>query len=178
MSESRYPRREWKVLLLAGVIALPSLALAAPKPGEPLPRFTGEDLLGRTHTSQEYVGQPTLLIAITDKNAGDEMRHWFETADSRISKPFQHESIISLHLPFFVGINAARSRVKDKVPRPSWDDTLFDRDGTLAKTLGLKPSKQPYVFVLDENGRVLARANGSASSPEAQRIWSALDGSP
>lgn len=174
MSEPRRPHRAWKVWLLACFLALPSWALAAPASGAPLPPFTGEDLLGRKHLGDEYAGRPTLLVAITDKNAGETMREWFEAADRHAPASVQRESIISLRLPFFVGINTVRRRVKAQVPREHWDDTLLDRDGAIAQALGLESSRQPYVFVLDANGRVLARVHASASSPEAQRIWSAL----
>lgn len=174
MSESRRPRRGWKVWILACFLALPSLALAAPRPGEPFPSFTGEDLLGHEHASDEYAGRTTLLVIITDKNAGERMREWFKAADHLAPAPTQRKSIISLRLPFFAGINTVRGRVKPQVPRERWDDTLLDRDGAMAKTLGLAPSKQPYVFVLGANGQVLTRVHGNASSPEAERIWSSL----
>jgi hypothetical protein len=178
MSEPRRLRLGWKVLLLAGGMALPSWARAAPGPGAPLPAFSGEDLLGREHSSREYTGHPTLLVAITDKNAGEEMRKWFEAADDHAPEQVQRESIISLHLPFFVGINTARGRAKPQVPRQYWDDTLLDRNGAMAEALGLESSKKPYVFLLDDNGHVLASVHGSASSPEAQQIWTALPALP
>jgi hypothetical protein len=159
---------------MAGVLALPAWAADRPAPGAPLPSFTAKDLLGREHSSEEYRGQRTLLVAITDKNAGDGMRRWFEAADTHAPDSVQRESVISLRLPFFVGLGTVRDRVRSQVPRPFWDDTLLDRDGALAATLGLASSRQPYVFVLDEHGRVLASAHGPPDSPEAQRIWSSL----
>jgi hypothetical protein len=59
----------WKVLLTASALALPAGAADRPRAGQPLPGFTGKDLLGQEHSSEEYEGQPTLLVAITDKNA-------------------------------------------------------------------------------------------------------------
>jgi hypothetical protein len=173
MLESRRVGSWWKVLLTASALALPTWA--ADKPEHPLPAFTGKDLLGQEHTSQEYVGRRTLLVAITDKNAGGEMRRWFEAADQHAPANVQRESIISLRLPFFVSLGTARRHVRPQVPRHFWDDTLLDRDGTLAGTLGLAPSREPYVFILDEHGHVLATVHGKADSPEASRIWSSLD---
>ncbi len=170
------PRHEWKVLLMAGVLALPAWAADRPEPGAPLPSFTAKDLLGQEHSSEEYQGQRTLLVAITDKNAGDGMRSWFEAADAHAPESVQRESIISLHVPFFVGMGTVRHRAQSQVPRQFWDDTLLDRNGAMADTLGLASSKQPYVFALDEHGQVLASAHGPPDSPEAQRIWSSLSG--
>lgn len=168
----------WKVLLTASALALPAGAADKPVEGQPLPGFTGKDLLGQEHSSQEYEGRPTLLVAITDKNAGEEMQRWFEAAGQHLPQSIQRESIISLHLPFFVGTGTVRRRVQAQVPRPFWDDTLLDRDGALAGTLGIGSSAEPYVFALDARGRVLAVVNGKADSPQASRIWSSLTGSP
>lgn len=167
----------WKVLLTASALALalPSWAADRPEPGQQLPTFTGKDLEGLEHSSQEYLGQRTLLVAITDKDAGDEMRRWFDAADTHAPQNVRRESIISLHLPFFVGVGAARERAQPQVPRQYWDDTLLDRNGDLAGTLGLDSSQEPYVFALDEHGQVLAVAHGKADSPEADRIWSSLN---
>jgi hypothetical protein len=176
MLEPRKSNPWWKALLMAGALALPSVAAAAPPPGANLPAFKGEDLLGQEHESREYEGKRTMLVAITDKHAGDEMQRWFEAADSQAPESVQRESIISLHVPFFVSIGAVRGRVKPQVPRQYWDDTLLDRDGDLAETLGLASSRQPYVFALDEHGRVLAAVHGPADSPEAASIWLSLTG--
>jgi hypothetical protein len=178
MPERRGAGVWWKVLLAASALALPAGAADRLRTGQPLPGFTGTDLLGQEHTSQEYEGKPTLLVAITDKNAGDEMRRWFDAADQHAPASVQRESIISLHLPFFVGMGTVRRRVQDQVPRPFWDDTLVDRNGALAETLGLGSSKEPYVIALDANGRVLAAVHGKADSPQASRIWSSLNKSP
>ncbi|QRN94018.1 hypothetical protein JRI60_33350 [Archangium violaceum] len=173
MPNPRDPSRWWKVVLVTSAIALPSLA-AMPEPGSALPSFTAEDLLGHEHASREYAGKATLLVAITHKNAGDGMRRWFEAADAHIPGGVQRESLISLHVPFFVGIGTVRHRVKQQVPQQFWDDTLLDRDGDMARVLGLGSSKEPYVFALDEHGRVLAAVHGPADSPDAARIWSSL----
>ncbi|WP_375766063.1 hypothetical protein NR798_30755 [Archangium gephyra] len=175
MPELRGPGVWWKVLLTASALALPAGAADRPRTGQPLPRFTGKDLLGQEHSSQEYQGRPTLLVAITDKDAGEEMRRWFAAADQHASEHIQRESIISLHLPFFVGMGTVRHRVQEQVPRAFWDDTLLDRNGALAGTLGLGSGQEPYVFALDAQGRVLAAVNGKADSPQASRIWSSLN---
>ncbi|MCY1076878.1 hypothetical protein [Archangium lansingense] len=178
MPERRGTGVWWKVLLTATALALPAGAADSPGVGQPLPGFTGKDVLGQEHSSQEYEGNPTLLVAITDKNAGDEMRRWFDAADQHASASVQRESIISLRLPFFVSMGTVRSRVKNQVPRPYWDDTLVDRNGALAETLGLDSSKVPYVFALDASGRVLAAVHGKVDSPQASRIWSSLNKTP
>lgn len=171
--ERRSPGLKWKAWLLAALFALPAGA-AGLSPGQSLPTFTGEDLLGQKHASEEYKGQRTLLVAITDKDAGDALKHWFEAADQHIPGSVRRQSIISLHLPVFVSLGTVRSRAKPRVPQQYWEDTLLDKNGALAKALGLPSSQQPYAIALDERGQVLATLNGPVDSPDAARIWSAL----
>ena len=98
-------------------------------------------------------GRPTLLVAITDKDAGDEMKRWFDAADAHAPASVQRESIISIHTPFFVGLGTVRDRVQPRVPEQYWGDTLVDRDGGMAKTLGLDSSHEPYIFALERAAR-------------------------
>ncbi|PTL78138.1 hypothetical protein DAT35_41745 [Vitiosangium sp. GDMCC 1.1324] len=160
---------------MTSTLALPAWAADGPEVGKPLPSFTAQDLLGHEHSSQEFTGKRTLLVAITDKNSGDEMRAWFDAADTHAPASAQRESIISLHLPFFVSAATARNHAKPQVPQQYWDDTLLDRNGDMAETLDFSSGKDPYAIALDEHGRVLAVVHGKADSPEAGRIWSSLN---
>lgn len=162
-------------LTVAGTLLLAPGVEALPKPGEPLPAFSAKDLNGTEHESRELLGHRTLVVAMTDRNGGDAMQRWFDAADARLGKGrYQSMALISLKLPFFVSGGAARSRAKQKVPREFWEETWLDRDGRMAKVLALPRSREPFVFVVDAEGRVLASVHGPADSPEAGRIWSAL----
>jgi hypothetical protein len=169
-------QRSWGLLWTLGLFVLASPAAALPEAGEPLPTFSATDLLGQPHDTQELQGQRTLLVAITDQHGGDEMRRWFDTANSRLPDSVHRASIISLGLPFYVSTGMVRDRAKQQVPEQFWTDTWADKNSKMAKALGLATSQQPYALALDEHGQVLASVHGTVDSPGAQAIWDALDG--
>lgn len=161
---------------LAGALLAATAAGAMPKPGEALPDFTSRDLLDRKHDSRELTGRPTLLVVITDKDGGDEMKRWFDTAGTRVPLSVHRASILSLKLPFFVSTGTVRGKAREQVPRNFWGDTWLDKNGDMAKALGLATSKTPYAFALDAEGRVVAAVHGTVDSPEAKAVWKALSG--
>jgi hypothetical protein len=172
-------RRTWLAALgAAGMLVLPGVGVALPGVGEPVPSFEAKDLLGQPHATREWQGRRVLLVMITDQHAGDEMRRWFNTADTRVPEAVHRASILSFDFPFYVSAGMVRGRAKEQVPRPHWNDTWLDKDGKMAQTLGLAKSRQPYVLVLDERGQVLASVHATVDSPEAQAIWSALPQRP
>ncbi|MBN9687250.1 MULTISPECIES: hypothetical protein [unclassified Corallococcus] len=162
------------VSALAGVLLMAPGAFALPSRGQPLPEFSARDLTSGQHASDELNGRPTLLVVITDKDAGDRMRGWFDAADAHVADSVHRQSLITLKLPFFVSEGAARGKAKNQVPQAFWKDTWMDKNGGMAKALGLSPSDTPYVLALDAQGRVVASVHATVDSPEARAIWSAL----
>lgn len=165
-----------KALLLTGALLAATAAGAMPRPGETLPDFTTKDLLDRKHQSRELTGRPTLLVVITDQGGGDEMKRWFDTAGTRVPMSVHRASILSLKLPFFVSTGTVRGKARQKVPRDFWGDTWLDKNGDMAKALGLATSRTPYAFALDAEGRVVAAVHGTVDAPEAQALFKALSG--
>ncbi|RKH54845.1 TlpA family protein disulfide reductase [Corallococcus aberystwythensis] len=159
---------------LAAVLLTSPGAFALPPKGQPLPEFSAHDLTSGQHASDELKGRPTLLVIITDKDAGDGMRQWFDAADQHVTDSVHRQSLITLKLPFFVSEGAARGKAKDQVPQDFWKDTWLDKNGGMAKALGLASSGTPYVLALDAQGRVVASVHATVDSPEARAIWSAL----
>ncbi|MBN8468691.1 hypothetical protein JYJ95_19435 [Corallococcus exiguus] len=162
------------VSALAGVLLTAPGAFALPSRGQPLPEFSARDLTSGPHASGELKGRPTLLVVITDKDAGDQMRGWFDAADQHVPDSVHRQSLIALKLPFFVSEGTARGKAKGQVPKDYWKDTWLDKSGGMAKALGLSSSDTPYVLALDAEGRVLASVHAKVDSPEARAIWSAL----
>lgn len=167
-------RQRLVALWVVGLLSLPGSAGALPKPGETVPAFTAEDLLGQPHASSEWKGRRTLLVIMTEQHAGDEMRRWFDTANPLLPEAVHRASIISLDLPFYVSAGMVRSRAKEQVPEPFWADTWADKNGKMGKVLGLATSRTPYVLALDESGKVLASIHGTVDAPGAPAIWQAL----
>jgi hypothetical protein len=161
---------------LACSLALAPGAFALPAQGETLPEFSTRDLKDKPHESRELVGTPTLLVIITDKDAGDAMRAWFDAAETQVPKAVHRASIITLKLPFFVSTGAARGKARGQVPPEFWSTTWMDKNGDMAKALGLASSRTPYVIALDAQGHVKASVHANADAPEARSIWTSLSG--
>jgi hypothetical protein len=153
--------------------ALESRALALPRLGEGLPPVSAPDLTGQIHSTRELVGHRTLVVAITDKNAGPAVRAWYAAADRRVPATVARQSLVSIHLPFFISTAYAEGKAREQTPPQYWHATLLDR-GDLAARLGLDSGEVPDVFVLDENGRVVAAVHAPVDSPRASEIWNAF----
>jgi hypothetical protein len=155
------------------ILTLATTAFALPRPGEPFPRMSAQDLTGEVHSTNELTGQRTLVVAITNRGAANAMRAWYAAADSRVPSNVGRESLLSLQLPFFVSMGQARDKARHQVPRQYWQATLLDR-GDMAKQLGLEDGQVPYVFVLDKRGIVVAAVHATVEAPQAREIWNAL----
>ena len=161
-------------LCLLPLVAVALTALAVPAPGEQLPRILALDVNGTEHRLRDLLGPgPTLLVAITDRDAGDAMQAWFDEADRRAPKA-QRLSVISVGVPFFVSDDYARAKAREKVPEKWRSRSLFDSEKGMAKALGLGSDEKPWAFVVDPGGKVLARAHGAPDDPAAAAIWDAL----
>ncbi len=125
------------------------------------------------HRLEDLIHGPTLLVAITERGAGDAMRAWFGAAD-HLAPRVNRVSIISVGKPFFVSDAYARSKARQEVPRGAWHASLMDTDHALAKALRLDEGAVPYAFAIGGDGRVLAVVHGSVDDPRAGQVWAAL----
>ena len=155
----------------APVGAVPS---GLPQPGNLFPSFTSTDLHGREVTTREWLRGRSLLVVTTDREGSERSRAWLEAAVQRAPPALRLRSIVSLHLPFFVSVGMARGQARMQVPRAAWGDTLLDVRGQSAQALRLTTSREPYVFVIDADGRVVASVHGPVDAPRSRSIWEAL----
>jgi hypothetical protein len=116
-----------------------------------------------------------LVVVMTDRPASEGMRSWFDAANTRAPPSVHRVSLISLNLPFFVSDSTARRKARDNVPEQYWSDSFLDKDARMAKTLDLPKSREPFVFVVDAQGRIVETAHGLPTDPGAERIWRSLD---
>lgn len=155
--------------------SLPRLAHAEPTPGRPFPTCTGVDLNDRHHSHQELRGRRTFVTVITDQAASDQMAHWLNNAESRYQRGGPIVAIVSLQLSFIAWDGIVRSQARAHTPRWRWGYVWLDRDGAMARQLGLPiNNRQPWAYVVDQGGNVVASHHGIASDPQAQGLWSAM----
>jgi hypothetical protein len=159
------------------LVMLAATAQAVPRTGERFPSVTAEDLTGQVHSTDELVGRRAFVVAITTPGAGNAARGWLVAAEAQIPSNVARQSLVSLHLPFFISTPYALGKAREQVPRQHWQATLLDR-GNMAKQLGLGNDKVPYIFVLDETGRVVAAVHATVDAPQAAEIWNAIAAPP
>jgi hypothetical protein len=156
-------------IALLGGTALPPFPGPGPEPEETIARFRASDLLGQRHVVPDPTGlDRTLLIAVTDRHAPEEIRGWLESAERYLPPGAKAEVLVSVD-----GADAV-NRVKDLVPERYWGETLVDPGGRIARELGLTQTRWPQAYALDEVGRVLVGFAGRADEPAAERVWNAL----
>ncbi len=161
-------------LYAAALVLLAFAAVAAPAVGERLPDLKAKDVTGEERRLHALLGgRPTLLVAITDRDAADAMQAWFDAADTEAPQA-NRVSIVSLDLPFFVSDDYARSKAREKVPKAWRSRSLFDSDGKMSEKLKLGGGEKPWAFAVGPDGEVLARVHGGVKSEQASEIWSKL----
>jgi hypothetical protein len=169
------PPQILRIVLLLVPLALVTASAAQNGGAGTFPTFVAEDLTGQPRSTDDWIEDPTFVIVVTHQRASDAARDWYEEAEAR-APDVHRQMLISLRLPFMVGIETARSRARDRVSEENWTSTLLDRDGTMAEAIGLPAADLPVVFVLDGDGRVLAAAYGHPDDAEgADAIWAALE---
>lgn len=160
---------------LLAVLLLSGSALAIPRAGDIFPSVNAEDLEGHKMNTGEWLRSPSLIVVTTEREGSELTREWFDEAKSQSPQDLHLRSILSLQLPFFVSAGKARAEARKEVPPEAWDDTILDARGQTAETLGLDASKEPYVFLVDSEGRVLASAHGRVDAPQSRAVWRALE---
>lgn len=161
-------------MAIATITALSPHVESVPTLGATLTAFSVTDVTGRRHSSTELVGQPTLVLVMTDCDADAPMRAWSTTADRRLPPTVRRVQFVALDLAFIVPTDLARSMARGRSPERTWRDTWFDRDGSFRVTLGLPESETPWAIALDPHGRITAIVHTQATSPAAERVWAAL----
>ena len=53
------------------LLLIPSVGMAEPRVGQPMPAFAVDDLEGTRHTQGDLLGAYTVICALTDKDIGD-----------------------------------------------------------------------------------------------------------
>jgi hypothetical protein len=161
-------------LALIGLV--PRFAGAEPAVGAPLPSFSVRDLTEGWHNNRELVGVRTLVVAISGRDAAENMRHWFNNANARFRPgTIRLIAVVALSLPFYAPDGLVRGQARGRTPEPRWRETWLDRDGNLQRALGLpNDNGVPWAWVVDESGRVVAALHAAPDHPAAQQIWTAL----
>ena len=152
-------------LLGGGPPGLPPYPGPGPEPEETVPTIRARDLRGERHTVPDPTGlDPTLLVVATGRHRPEDVVGWLEDAE-RYLPPGARTVLV---------LEADAERARELIPARHWDQTVADPEGGIAAELGLRETRWPQVYALDEVGRVLVGYQGRAGDPAARRVWAAI----
>ncbi len=162
--------------LFAALLVFAPVVFAAPETGRPMPAFLVDDLVGQRHSPGDFTGQWTLAVVITDKDAGDSMRAWWQTAEQRLPEggSLRRTSMVALDIMGIVPTSTILGRARRETPRERWGAVWLSRDGSLAEALGLPESETPWAIVISPEGRVVAMVHAHAGEAAAEAVWRSI----
>ncbi len=156
-------RLTWVVLFLSGS------AVWATSQG--LPETAGESLSGHAVVLAQAVrGHASLIIGSFSKVAGSGCEEWSKQvhADAAMSSVTVYQMAELEQAPGFIR-GMVKSALRKQVPAAWQDDfVVLTQDGQLWRDFfGVTTDKDPWVVLLDANGKVLWHGHGQASTLEA-----------
>jgi hypothetical protein len=154
----------------------PRVARAEPRVGAPFPAFTAHDLNGAAHSHREFVGRKRFVVAITSTDASELSRGWLDQAEARLGRAQGNvHTLVALDLSFIAFDGIVRSQARAHTPQHRWPFVWLERDGSLARALGLPNGRRlPWAYVIDAQGVVRMWIHGPVTHADAPAFWSLL----
>lgn len=149
-------------------------AQASPAVGAPMPSFTVSDLNGTRHTERDLVGRWTVVLAMTDKDVGDDLTAWWRRLETVVPPNTRMLTFAALNLFPLIATDTIVGQARDATPRPRWGTVWLSRDGSFARSLGLPEVEMPWVYVINPEGRVVAVAHERVNDAAVRRLVSAI----
>jgi len=163
--------------------ALALLALLAPVSAwaqlssSPIPDFTATALTGGKVSAAQLIGQPTILIVTPSKDAAKDTRLWVEALRKNVDHSrMRIRDVLAIDLPFFMSEEDAIGRAKAKIPARYYDQTWILNESSLESAFNIpRDSAKAFVFVLDTQGKVIARVEGEPNDAKISKVEKAVD---
>jgi len=171
-----------RTLSLLAFSVLPLLLVAQ----KPFPSLTGETASGTTITLPKATGKPWKVVGIAySQKASSTLEDWYEPAYLRFVA--KHGLFASAYdaevyfIPLFVGVNKAAYEPSMKKFRKSAEPAivehvLFSKEeiDPLKAALDLTDKDIPYFFVLDAEGNIVHREEGTFSDAKLEALEEAM----
>ncbi|MGE6790940.1 Peroxiredoxin [Pseudomonas guineae] len=142
----------------------------------PIPDFTATALTGEKVSAAQLIGQPTILIVTPSTDAAKHTRLWAEALRKNVDQSaVRIRDVLAIDLPFFMSEEDAISRAKEKIPRRYQDQTWILNEASLESALNIpRDSAKAFVFVLDAQGKVIARVEGAPNEATVSEVEMAV----
>jgi hypothetical protein len=169
-----------KTLLLT-LSVLAAVKMAAPV-GDMFPDLKGETLDDKTiNIPADTKGKPTIICMAYSEEAEKDLRTWYEpTYDKFIAKTELMADAYDVNLyfiPMFTGVKAgaagnAKKQMKQDV-QPDLQPHVIVYKGDLdayKDKLKMDDKKKPYIFVLDNTGKIVFETSGAYTEDKMDQI--------
>jgi peroxiredoxin len=142
----------------------------------PIPDFTATALTGGKVSAAQLIGQPTILIVTPSADAAKDTRLWAKALRKNIDQSgVRIRDVLALDLPFFMSEEDAIGRAKEKIPARYHDQTWILNESSLERAFNIpRDSARAFVFVLDTQGEVIARAEGEPNDAKLNEVEKAV----
>jgi peroxiredoxin len=142
----------------------------------PIPDFTATVLTGEKVSSAQLIGQPTVLIITPSTDAATDTRLWAEALRKNVDQSgVRFIAVLAIELPFFMSEEDAIGRAKEKIPVRYQDKTWIVSESNLESALSIpRSSPKAFVFVLDAEGKIVARVEGKPNHAKLYEVKRAL----
>lgn len=141
-----------------------------------VPQFDAVSLTGKTVSSEQLIGQVTLLIITPSREAEQPTLEWADALRAQIDiDRYRIRDVIAVDLPFFISVEAAIDQARGKVPKRYHEHTWLLDEPVLEKAFEVpRKSKQACVVVLNSRGIAVLRIHGALTESRLQSVVSAL----
>jgi peroxiredoxin len=142
----------------------------------PIPDFTATALTGEKVSAAKLIGQPTILIVTPSKEAAKDTRLWAEALRKNVDQSaVRIRDVLAIDLPFFMSEEDTIGRAKEKIPARHHDQTWILSESSLESALNIpRDSAKAFVFVLDAQGKVIARVEGEPNNANVSEVEKAV----
>jgi len=163
--------------VLALLALLTPVSAWAQLSSSPIPDFTATALTGGKVSAAQLIGQPTILIVTPSKDAAKDTRLWVEALRKNVDHSrMRIRDVLAIDLPFFMSEEDAISRAKAKIPARYYDQTWILNESSLESAFNIpRDSAKAFVFVLDTQGKVIARVEGEPNDAKISKVEKAVD---
>jgi len=140
------------------------------------PSFNAVALTGKKVESERLVGQPALVIITPSRSAADDTRRWVKALRKNLDqKRYRIRDVLAINLPFFISNQDAIQQAREVVPEAYHDQTWLLDSSILERQLGIPPgSKEAYIIILNQRGKIVTREHGTISEEKLNAIESIL----
>jgi hypothetical protein len=160
------------ILVVALMVSL--VASAEPRAGQTMPPFAVADLEGRQRTQRDLTGSYTVVCAMADSDADEEIAAWWHPIAANVPPGTRIVTLIALDLFGLIPTSTVISEARSRTPRAQWAWVWLSRDGSLAESLALEDSETPWVFVVDPAGRVVLNVHADYNPVDLARVVGAV----